>query len=394
MEILVAEDDFYSAKFLGKLLEDLGHRVILAEDGRKAWDRFRERPAQMVIADWLMPEMDGLTLCRKIRESDLASYVYLILLTAKDSKEDAVLGLESGADDYVVKPFDPGELRARVQAGQRIIELEDERRKAHIQLLQSEKMASIGQLAAGVAHEINNPIGFILSNLGTLNKYVDKLTAFIRDQEEVIRSMEPNEVVAGLEEKRKRLKLDFVMEDIRDLIKESVEGADRVKKIVQNLKSFSRVDQTEYKHADLNECLEDTVNIVWNELKYKVTVEKEYGEIPLTKCYAQQLNQVFMNLLVNAAQAIEKQGTIRIKTWSENGSIFVSIADTGCGIPEEVRSKIFDPFFTTKEVGQGTGLGLSISYDIIKNHQGEIMVESEPGKGTTFTLRIPVVDAR
>ncbi|MEA3221565.1 MAG: ATP-binding protein [Thermodesulfobacteriota bacterium] len=262
----------------------------------------------------------------------------------------------------------------------------------HAKILQSEKMAAIGQLAAGIAHEINNPMGFISSNLGTLNKYVDRLTSFIEIQSEVIESLNGKDALEGLEQKKKELKLDYIIKDIKDLIDESSDGAGRVKKIVQDLKSFSRVDEEEYKHADINECIETTINIIWNELKYKCTVKKEYGDIPSTKCYPQQLNQVFMNLLVNASQAIEKKGEITIKTWLEDGSINVSISDTGCGIPEENLGKLFEPFFTTKEVGKGTGLGLSITYDIVKKHGGEIKVESQVGKGTTFTINIPVVE--
>jgi len=261
----------------------------------------------------------------------------------------------------------------------------------HAKILQSEKMAAIGQLAAGVAHEINNPMGFISSNLGTLNKYADRLTEFIGVQTEVIGALEPNEATAGLEQKKKELKLDYIIKDIKDLINESSDGAGRVKKIVQDLRSFSRVDEEEYKDADINECIETTINIVWNELKYKCTVKKEYGDIPLTKCYPGQLNQVFINLLVNAAQSIEKKGEITIKTWQVDGSINVSILDTGCGIPEENLGKLFGPFFTTKDVGKGTGLGLSITYDIIKKHGGKIKVESQVGKGTTFVINIPVV---
>ena len=160
---------------------------------------------------------------------------------------------------------------------------------------------------------------------------------------------------------------------------------------MQGLKSFSRVDEAE-EHilADINECLESTLNIVWNELKYKATVTKQYGNLPHANCNPQQLNQVFMNLLVNAAHAIEKQGEIAIKTWQQDRSIFVSISDTGCGIAEENLSRIFEPFFTTKEVGKGTGLGLSISYDIVKKHAGELTVQSELGKGTIFTIQLPI----
>ena len=261
-------------------------------------------------------------------------------------------------------------------------------------ILQQEKMASIGQLAAGVAHEINNPIGFISSNLGTLDKYVSKLTEFIDAQAEIIAALGSEEFERILGERRRKLKLDYVIPDIRALIEESLDGADRVRKIVQDLKSFSRVDEAEYKHADINECIESTINIVWNELKYKAELKKDYGELPLTKCFPQQLNQVFMNLLVNAAHAIEKQGEITVRTSHQDGSIFVDISDTGVGIPEENLGRIFDPFFTTKEIGKGTGLGLSITYDIVKKHNGEITVHSEVGEGTTFTVRIPVMDGR
>ena len=258
------------------------------------------------------------------------------------------------------------------------------------QILQQEKMASIGQLAAGVAHEINNPMGFIQSNLGTLGKYVDKLTDYIRFQDGILGKLDDPALREEIEARRRKLKLGYIIEDVRDLVSESLEGAERVKTIVQNLKSFSRVDQAEQSMADLNACLESTLNIVWNELKYKCTVEKDYGEIPKTKCFPQQLNQVFMNLLVNASHAIEKQGVIRIRTRAEGGRILVQVSDNGSGIPADKLDRIFEPFFTTKPVGKGTGLGLSIAYDIVKKHGGEITVESEVGRGTTFTVSLPV----
>ena len=261
-------------------------------------------------------------------------------------------------------------------------------------VVQQEKMASIGQLAAGVAHEINNPMGFISSNLSTLGKYVERFNVFIQAQSELIETLVGKDAAAALGEKRKALKLDHILEDGIELIKESLEGAERVRTIVKNLKSFSRVDEAECKDADINECITSTINIAWNELKYKVKLVKELGEIPLTKCHPQELNQVFMNLLVNAAQAIEKQGEITVRTWHESGSIYASVSDDGCGMPPQVINRIFEPFYTTKEVGKGTGLGLSITYDIVKKHNGEITVESEPGKGTTFMLRLPIVDRK
>lgn len=279
-----------------------------------------------------------------------------------------------------------------------------ELKAAQSQLLQREKMASIGQLAAGVAHEINNPMGFIISNLGTLDKYVSKLGEFVKAQSEAIselttppfpplpRGGEGGVIVRHkLEELGKSLKIDYITEDIAALVKESLDGADRAKKIVQDLKSFSHVDEAEHKMTDINAGIESTVNIVWNELKYKVTLKKGYGDIPMIKCNPGQLNQVFMNMLLNAADAIESQGEIGIKTWDDKDNIYVSISDTGSGIPADKIGRIFEPFYTTKEVGKGTGLGLSIAYDIIKKHDGDIKVESAEGKGTTFTISIPVV---
>lgn len=270
-------------------------------------------------------------------------------------------------------------------------------KSAQSQLLQQEKMASIGQLAAGIAHEINNPTGFIMSNLNTLLKYIDRIKEFVNHQTETLQALSKDlnnksDYMDKLNEIRKTTRFDYVMSDIGNLINESIEGADRIKRIVQDLKSFSRVDEAEYIAADINAGLESTMNIIWNELKYKATVRKQYGDIPMTKCNLRQLNQVFMNLLINAAQAIEKHGEIDIRTWHEKGSIYISISDTGCGIEEDKINRIFEPFFTTKEVGKGTGLGLSIAYDIIKKHNGDIKVDSKPKKGTTFTIKIPVVD--
>ena len=264
-------------------------------------------------------------------------------------------------------------------------------KNAQSQLLQREKMASIGQLAAGIAHEINNPVGFIHSNLSTLAKYLERFTEYMAAQQAACADL-AEEQRHSLSVKAKTLKIDYVTADAKELIRECLEGTDRVKEITMNLKNFSRVDHQEQQAANLNTCLEETLRIVWNELKYKATVIKEYGDLPKTVCYPQQLNQVFVNLLVNASQALIDKGEIRIRTWADESSIFIAISDTGPGIPEEIRHRLFEPFFTTKEVGKGTGLGLSISYDIVKKHGGEITIDSEEGRGTTFTVHIPIRD--
>ena len=265
-----------------------------------------------------------------------------------------------------------------------------ELKSTHSQLLQQEKMASIGQLAAGVAHEINNPMGFISSNLGTMAKYLDRLAGFLELQAAGIEDSAPTKLKDEIAEARGRFKVDYILEDARSLLAESQDGAERVRTIVQNLKSFSHVDEAQESYVDLNHCLESTVTIAWNELKYKTTLKRDYGELPQVKCLPQQLNQVFLNILVNAAHAIEKQGEVTITTRCEDHQVTVAIHDTGCGIPEGIRNRIFEPFFTTKEVGKGTGLGLSISYDIIKKHGGDIEVESSPVDGTTFTIKLPI----
>ncbi|MBJ6802015.1 PAS domain S-box protein [Geomonas propionica] len=276
------------------------------------------------------------------------------------------------------------------QVSEELVAAYQELKATHSQLLQQEKMASIGQLAAGVAHEINNPMGFISSNLGTMVKYLERLEGFLEIQSNSIAGVAPEPVRQGIEQARKKFKVDYILGDAKCLLAESQDGAERVRTIVQNLKSFSRIDDAQATCVDLNECLESTVTIAWNELKYKTTLVRDYGELPQVKCLPQQLNQVFLNLLVNAAHAIEKQGEITIRTRRAGDEVLIAFSDTGSGIPDEIKSRIFEPFFTTKEVGQGTGLGLSISYDIIKKHNGSIEVESSVGIGTTFTIRLPI----
>ncbi len=263
-------------------------------------------------------------------------------------------------------------------------------KKTQAQILQQEKMASIGQLAAGVAHEINNPMGFITSNLGTLAKYQQRLFEYLLELEGWLTEVGNDEIRQQMLARRKKLKIDYMREDIDDLLAESKDGAERVREIVQNLKGFSRVDQAEHAEVDINECLDKTLSIANNEIKYKAQIEKDYGELPLVSCYPQQLNQVFLNLLVNAAQAIEEQGVICIATRRIGDKVQIDITDNGMGIPEENLEKIFEPFFTTKEVGKGTGLGMSISFEIIQKHGGDIVVASEVGKGTTFTITLPI----
>jgi signal transduction histidine kinase len=263
-------------------------------------------------------------------------------------------------------------------------------------MLQAEKMASIGQLAAGVAHEINNPMGFIFSNFSTLEGYVQDLSVLIATydvlEEYIKKGDAPNirEVRKTIRIQKEELDLDFLLADIDELIQESRQGVERVRQIVENLKDFAQVDHEGKKHTDLNSGIENTLSMVGSEILNKATVTKEYGDLPEVMCYPRELNQALVNVLVNAAQAVEGEGNIIIHTFQENGYACIAVTDDGKGMPPEVKQRIFDPFYTTRDVGEGTGMGLSMTYNIVVDkHGGEIQVDSEEGTGTTFTIKIP-----
>lgn len=273
----------------------------------------------------------------------------------------------------------------------------DKLNQMQAQLLQSEKLASLGQLSAGVAHELNNPIGFVYSNLGTLAEYVQDIEKLLEKymvlEKQISGQRSYAELINEIEVLKKQIGLHSILDDFDKIIAESQEGAQRVKIIVQNLKDFAHRDKGRLELGDVNKGIESTLNIVWNELKYKATVVKKYGTIPQIECFPQQLNQVFMNLLVNAAQAIEDKGEIIIRTFQKDKKVVVEISDSGIGISKEHLEHIFEPFFTTKEVGKGTGLGLSVVYGIIQNHGGQIEVESEVGKGSLFRVILPITSS-
>jgi two-component system NtrC family sensor kinase len=565
MKIMIVEDDPVSLALLKKALKKNEASVMTAKTGAEAWDQFNQDQPRIVISDWMLPELTGIELCHKIRESQTPAYTYIIIMTAKDRKEDVLAAFDAGADDYVAKPYDIRELYARTNTGKRIIQLEDtyhslqqklissrnkirtvfdalpeeiisvdrdvnltsinkaalnimqdsyagvigqpccrvadaaeaafygqtmgkmvqegfktghpnvflnryrnaagkeiikERtfvpvideegqvqtitivsrniteahqrneeiqelnqrlkkisselikknlklenalgnlERTQAQMVQSEKMASIGQLAAGVAHEINNPTGFVSSNLKTLGDYQHDMNQLIRDYQKLktaLRQLPEGELpaviddlVAQVESTEQDVDIEYIQEDVGELIGDCREGTERIKKIVDDLKHFAHPGEDKMKETDINAGIESTLNVVNNELKYKATIVKELGDIPIIHAYPQQLNQVFMNILVNAAQAIEKTGEIKIVTTTVDHQAEIRISDTGCGISKENINKIFDPFFTTKDVGKGTGLGMNIAYNIISKHKGDIRVESTVGKGTTFIIQLPV----
>lgn len=267
-----------------------------------------------------------------------------------------------------------------------------ERKLLQSQLLQAAKLASIGQLAAGVAHEINNPIGFVFSNFGTLEGYIDQLFDMLAAYDRIEASLRMPDVVTERPKPHEKDELEFLKEDIPILMRESKQGIERVRRIVQDLKDFSRVDSTQdFQWANLHQGIDSTLNVVASEIKYKADVVKEYGVIPDVECLPAQINQVILNLLINAAQAMgERRGCITIRTGTEGEEVWLEVADNGSGIPPDTLKRIFEPFFTTKAVGVGTGLGLSMSYGIVQKHRGRIDVDSIVGRGTAFRVTLPV----
>ncbi|MGC4061129.1 MAG: ATP-binding protein [Aquabacterium sp.] len=290
----------------------------------------------------------------------------------------------------------PPQVRELLQANEELKVLNAKLSATQDKLMQSEKLASIGQLAAGVAHEINNPIGYIFSNFGTLEKYLDQLFQMLSAYEAAEALMAGTPQGQQLRQLRESIELDYLKEDIPNLMSESKEGITRVRKIVQDLKDFSRVGASqEWVWTNLHRGIDSTLNIVNNEIKYRADVVREYGDIPDVQCLPSEINQVVMNLLINAAQAIaSERGTITVRTGVGTGhdadTVWFEVEDTGSGIPKENISRVFDPFFTTKPVGTGTGLGLSLSYGIVQKHQGHIDVKSEPGQGTCFRVTLPI----
>ena len=269
--------------------------------------------------------------------------------------------------------------------------------QAQQQLLQSEKMAAVGQLAAGVAHEINNPVGFVNSNLGTLATYTERLIELADAQAAALQAGNPlaanHPAAVRLSAAETAADMTFLRQDLPDLLKESADGLQRVKRIVNDLREFSHVGEAEWQPADLNQGLESTLNVVWNDLKFKATISRELAPLPPVMCLASQINQVFMNLLVNAGQAIGQHGDIRLAsgTFDREGAawVWIEVSDTGCGMSAAVQQRIFEPFFTTKPVGTGTGLGLSVSWEIVQRHHGHLTVRSTEGQGTTFRCELP-----
>jgi signal transduction histidine kinase len=401
MKVLIADDDPISRRLLQSHLEKWGHQVTAAAGGREAWDLFCAGTYPIVITDWIMPEIDGLEFIRRIRASERPGYVYVILLTARNRKEDMVQGMEAGADDHVGKPFDREELRVRVHQGERIIRLEhtlaeqnQALREAQASLVQSEKLAGLGRLAAGMAHEINNPIAYVTNNLAVLRR--DMIAAMgvldlYRQGRKALEAAEPA-LAAETARREEEMDLEFFRDNLARICDKATEGLQRVRDIVQNLRDFAHLDEAQFKEADLNAALASTLEILRHEITSKeIRTELSFEALPPVLCHPSKINQVFLHLLSNAVEACGRGGKVTVRTRDENeAGVVIEIQDDGCGIRPEHLPRLFEPFFTTKPVGHGTGLGLSVSFGIIRDHGGTIEVSSELGRGTTFRIRLPL----
>ncbi|HEY9627884.1 MAG TPA: response regulator [Coleofasciculaceae cyanobacterium] len=429
--ILVVDDNPTNIEVLFDVLDACGYRVAIAKSGEVALKRLQSSVPDLILLDVMMPGIDGFETCRQIKTSADLRDIPVIFMTALSDTVDKVKGLKLGAVDYITKPIQHEEVLARInvhlqlrhlsqtletQVKQRTAELTasvTQLKEAQIQLVQGEKMASLGQLVAGIAHEINNPINFIYGNLRPAEDYIEDLLGFVDCYQTHI-----PEAPAPVQDRMEEIDLAFLRKDLPQLIRSMKLGADRIRQIVLSLRTFSRLDEKEFKPVDIHEGLDSTLLILQYRLKRRdsgslpITVIKDYGALPPIECYPSQINQVFMNILANAIDALEERlqldqqekqaqsphysaehpPTIQIQTLQQSADrITIRISDNGPGIPEELQPKLFEAFFTTKSPGKGTGLGLSISYQLlVEKHHGMLSCHSKPGEGTQFVIELPV----
>jgi signal transduction histidine kinase len=405
--VLVVDDQAFNLVVAQAALMST-YRVLTASTGTEALEIVAsDEPPDLVLLDISMPEMDGFEVLERLRALPSTREIPVIFLTAHQDAEREQRGFELGAVDFIHKPFRPvvalSRIRAQLEARAARDLLRSNNRQlagevesgvhaleqAQLRLVHAEKLAAMGHLAAGIAHEVRNPVSFIDLNLQCLTTYAADLCALVDAYERVL-GADPGSL-DDARALRRSIDYEFVREDLGTLLADSKEGAARVKNIVRNLGDFSRVGDVDWTEVNLHERLDATLSLARMELRGRCTIEKRYGALPLVRCLPSQLDQVFLNLLVNASQAVEANGNLVISTRRAGDlAVEVAIADDGVGMPAEVAARAFEPFFTTKPVGQGTGLGLSISAGIVAKHGGTIRVESEPGRGTTFTVTLPI----
>ncbi|MBF0556122.1 MAG: response regulator [Nitrospirae bacterium] len=364
------------------------YEVHRAGSAAEAMAILQNNTIDLILTDQRMPEMTGSELLARVD----TQYPNMgkILLTGYSDISATVDAINRGrVDKYLTKPWDNDKIRRIVME---VLQVRMQRMIADSktleeQLVQNAKMASIGELAAGIAHEINNPVGFIHSNMGNLRKFFLKISDLIAVYDELELPAASKEAIQKV---KSDINYDYLKTRINEMIERSIVGTERIQKIIMDLRSFSRRDTGEAAEADINEAIDTTSRFLTYEYKERINITRDFGTLPRVVCNIGKLNQVFLNILANACQAIEGNGEVKIKTRSEGENVKIEVSDTGSGIPKDRIDKIFETFYTTKPIGKGTGMGLSISLSIMKQHKGQITVDSETGKGTTFTIVLPV----
>ena len=429
MKILLVDDSRSAAEVFAERLRVLGHEVSVAHNGQEGVELFRRVAPELVLMDIEMPVMNGFEATRHIREVEAAkewAWTPILFLTSVGTDENIVTAIEAGGDALIPKNVSETVLRVKMKAMTRVAalrqnvvaanrQLAEELRlralaeaelasrydelsalnlklsRVQGQLIQSEKMASVGQLAAGVAHEINTPIAYVSANIGTLQHYVDRLLHLVEIYSECVAGLPP-ERVAAAEQCRSEIDFEHLRADAVSLGQESRDGIERVKTIVHSLKEFAQIGVAgQWRRVDLHRGIDATLDLLGSEVAAKADVVREYGVLPAVECMPDQLNQVFMSLLVNAEHAFGKErGLITIRTGIGKDGVWLVFEDNGCGMPDDVRRRIFDPFFTTKPPGKGLGLGLSLSYGIIRGHGGSLTVDSAVRRGSRFRITLPI----
>jgi len=396
-DILLVDDNPENLKVLANILKPKGYTIRLSRSGSKAIESVKSKPPKLILLDVQMPGMDGYETCKALKEDKTLAQIPVIFISALSGILDKVKAFEAGAVDYIEKPFHLDEVVARVNT-HLTVKRQQEQLEAALEkvsqtqnkLIQAEKMASLGTLAAGIAHEINNPINFVNAGaVGIELDLIDLIKVLELYEKLDLKNIQP-ELAKQIHQKKTEIDYNYIKENLMTTIKDIKMGASRTTEIVKGLKRFSRVDSEEMYDVDINQEIESNVKIIKRlskkEIDFQLELEKDITTI---NGLPGQLNQLFMNLIMNAEQAINEKGVVKITTSNRNGGVNITVADSGCGISEELGDRIFDPFLTTKEVGEGTGLGLSISFGIVKHHNGKITYTSKLNEGTTFNIQLP-----